>query len=218
MIDARQAILDRIRGGLRKALLPDAEDTAPAIVLPGNSGGVERFASELEKLSGMVLREDTLQSACERVAALLRQRGMHQALAWESLVERVPTLRQALGEAGIEIVTQGSLEDLAQVPLGITSAQAAIADSGTLVLQNTPGQPAFVSLLPPVHVALLRAGDIHPNLQEYLDSLPDLKGQVMASNNLVFITGPSRTADIELTITLGVHGPGEVIVVIWEKE
>jgi L-lactate dehydrogenase complex protein LldG len=217
MTDPRQVILDAIRNGLKRSLLPEAEHEAPGLEFAGNQGGAEEFASELGKLSGKVFQIGTLQEAFELVIKIFVARGWKQTLIWDSLLENNPAFRQILGSAGIEAITAGEIRDLAKIPVGITGAQAAIADTGTLVLQNISGQASFVSLLPEVHLALLCADDIHPNFQEYLESIDDLNQHVSASSNLVFISGPSRTGDIELSLTLGVHGPGEVIVIIWEK-
>ncbi len=216
--DSRQKILENIRDGLKKSLLPEATAEAPALEFPGNAGGVDRFVSEFEKLSGKAYRVRTQNEAFDLAIKIFAERGWKQTLIWEILLNKNAPFRQLLDKAGIEVHTVGETRDLAKVRVGITGVQAALADTGSLVLQNTPGQPSFVSLLPEVHLALLRADDIHPNLQAYLESIDDLKQQVSASNNLVFITGPSRTGDIELTLTLGVHGPGEVMVIIWENE
>ena len=105
----------------------------------------------------------------------MAERGWKHTLIWENLLNKNPRFRQLLDKAGIEVHTGGEIRDLAKVPVGITGAQAALADTGTLVLQSTPGQPSFVSLLPEVHLALLCADDIHPNLQSYLESIDDLK-------------------------------------------
>jgi L-lactate dehydrogenase complex protein LldG len=218
MSNSRQKILKDLREGLKKSLLPEAVAEAPSLEFPGNAGGLDRFVSEFEKLSGKAFRVRTRHEAFELVIKIFAERGWKQTLIWEILLNRNPLFRQLLDEAGIEVRTGGEIRDLAKVAVGITGAQAALADSGSLVLQNIPGQPSFVSLLPEVHLVLLCADDIHPNLQKYLESIGDLNNQVSASSNLVFITGPSRTGDIELTLTLGVHGPGEVMVIIWEKE
>jgi L-lactate dehydrogenase complex protein LldG len=218
MSDSRQKILKDIRDGLKKSLLPEANAEAPALEFPGNAGGLDMFVSEFEKLSGKAFKVRTQHEAFELAIKIFAERGWKQTLIWEILLNKSPRFRQLLDNAGIEVHRGGEIRDLAKVPVGVTGTQAALADTGSLVLQNTPGQPSFVSLLPEVHLALLCADDIHANLQTYLESIADLKKQVSASNNLVFITGPSRTGDIELTLTLGVHGPGEVIVIIWEKE
>lgn len=102
-------------------------------------------------------------------------------------------------------------QDLFTVDAGITSAQAGIAETGTLVLDSSVERNRLVSLVPPIHIAILDASKIFLTLGETLAALhsgPEL------SPAITFITGPSRTADIELTLTLGVHGPQQLYVII----
>ncbi len=95
--------------------------------------------------------------------------------------------------------------------LGITGCQAAIAETGSLVVLSGPGTPRAASLLPPVHLCLVRREDLYGSMREFFSvRATDIAG----ASCCTFITGPSRTADIELTLTLGVHGPGRVIVVV----
>jgi L-lactate dehydrogenase complex protein LldG len=102
-------------------------------------------------------------------------------------------------------------KDLFNFDVGITKAQAAIAETGTLVLDSSVEQNRLVSLVPPVHIAILDASRIYRTLGETLAAL-QAGGEV--SPALTFITGPSRTADIELTLTIGVHGPQELYVIV----
>jgi L-lactate utilization protein LutC len=102
-------------------------------------------------------------------------------------------------------------KDLFNFDVGITKAQAAIAETGTLVLDSSVEQNRLVSLVPPVHIAILDASRIYRTLGETLAAL-QAGGEV--SPALTFITGPSRTADIELTLTIGVHGPQELFVIV----
>ena len=95
--------------------------------------------------------------------------------------------------------------------VGITTAQAAIAETGTLVLDSDGERHRLVSLVPPVHIAIVDAATIYATLGETLSMLQ--KGKEL-SPAVTFITGPSRTADIELTLTIGVHGPQELYVII----
>jgi len=104
-------------------------------------------------------------------------------------------------------------EDLFTFDVGITSAQAGIAETGTLVLDSSQERNRLVSLIPPVHIAILDASKIFLTLGE---TLAALEGGPELSPAITFITGPSRTADIELTLTLGVHGPQELYVIINE--
>jgi L-lactate dehydrogenase complex protein LldG len=95
--------------------------------------------------------------------------------------------------------------------VGITTAQAAIAETGTLMLDSQAERHRLVSLVPPVHIAIVDAGSICLTLGE---ALALASSQPSLSPTITFITGPSRTADIELTLAIGVHGPQELYVVI----
>lgn len=104
-----------------------------------------------------------------------------------------------------------SRADLFRSDVGITRAQAGIAETGTLVLDSSVERNRLVSLVPPIHVAILNASQIFPTLSDVLAALQS--GNEL-SPAITFITGPSRTADIELTLAIGVHGPQELYVVI----
>jgi L-lactate dehydrogenase complex protein LldG len=95
--------------------------------------------------------------------------------------------------------------------LGVTGCHAAIAETGSLVVLSGPGTPRAASLLPPAHLCLVRRGDVYASMGEFFSARA---ADIAAASCCTFITGPSRTADIELTLTLGVHGPGKVIVVV----
>ena len=97
--------------------------------------------------------------------------------------------------------------------IGITGVDYAVAEIGSLVVCSKPGQERMVSLLPPVHVALIDEAQIVPDLYDLFGVLQENDAQALPSN-LAFITGPSKTGDIELQLTTGVHGPGRWIVVI----
>ncbi len=101
--------------------------------------------------------------------------------------------------------------DLFKYDVGITSAQAGIAETGTLVLDSSVERNRLVSLVPPVHIAILNASRIYRTLS---DALTTLQSGEEVSPAITFITGPSRTADIELTLAIGVHGPQELYVII----
>ena len=107
--------------------------------------------------------------------------------------------------------SDASRSDLFKYDAGITSAQAGIAETGTLVLDSSVERNRLVSLVPPVHIAILDASRIYQTLGETLTALQS--GEEV-SPAITFITGPSRTADIELTLAIGVHGPQELYVII----
>ena len=92
-----------------------------------------------------------------------------------------------------------------QILVGVTKAVCGLADTGSVLIVDGEGDPLKASLLPEIHIAILKSSDIFP-------SLPDAMPLVKDSSAAVFITGPSRTADIEMTLTIGVHGPKEIHV------
>lgn len=100
-------------------------------------------------------------------------------------------------------------EELFAADLGVTAAQWAIAETGTLVLDMAEERHRLASLLPPIHIALLPHARILANLGEALKTLPRPLPPCVT-----FVTGPSRTADIELQLVVGVHGPRELHVVV----
>ena len=132
-------------------------------------------------------------------------------------------LRQIIADLGAQRVAVSDAPELAGfgvVPgtselfdfeVGITTAQAGIAETGTLVLDSSRERNRLVSIVPPVHIAILPASRICATLGEALAMLQNGKE---LSPAITFITGPSRTADIELTLTIGVHGPKELYVII----
>ena len=100
--------------------------------------------------------------------------------------------------------------DIFGVDVGISTAQAGIAETGTLILESACERHRLVSLVPPVHIAIINASAIVATLADALTLLQ----QKEISPAITFITGPSRTADIELTLTIGVHGPQELYVIV----
>ncbi|MBK9123782.1 MAG: lactate utilization protein [Chloroflexi bacterium] len=99
--------------------------------------------------------------------------------------------------------------------VGLTGVEAALAGTGSLVVSSGPGKPRFASLLPPVHIAVVRADQILPDVEAWFEQV-SASGltHFRESANVVFITGGSRTADIAQELILGAHGPVEVHVVL----
>ncbi len=111
--------------------------------------------------------------------------------------------------AGLALESRGAKDD---DPVGVTGAFAAIAETGTLVLASGPDTPATVSLLPETHVAVVSAGRIVAHMEDaWALARAELRQLPRAIN---FVSGPSRTADIDQTIVLGAHGPYRVHIVL----
>ena len=123
-------------------------------------------------------------------------------------------LKQILADLKAERVAYSdnppNAHDIFEYDVGITSAQAAIAETGTLVLDSAYEKHRLVSLVPPVHIAIINASAIVETLGDALSLIQ----QNEISPAITLITGPSRTADIELTLTIGVHGPQELYVIV----
>ena len=121
------------------------------------------------------------------------------------------------GRQGLECAWEGtSKAQLEAATWGVVQARAGIADSGSVVLSSNPTGTMVASLLPPALVVILRARDIHADYASWLaDGGRDL---VSVSPMVELVTGPSRTSDIEMTMTLGVHAPGRLVVLLLADE
>jgi L-lactate dehydrogenase complex protein LldF len=162
---------------------------------------ISRFQKELEALSGEFFQYPESELA-EQILLVLAEQQIDAVMAWEDAY-LPPGLAEALRAHGITIHNEPN----SQVKAGITGATAGIAETGTLIVTSGKGQPQSTSLLPEIHIAILREVDIYKNLAKVLN----LK-EVREASSVALISGPSRTADIEMTLTIGVHGPGEVLV------
>ena len=108
---------------------------------------------------------------------------------------------------------------MARADMGLSGIDYVIAETGTLVLMSRSGQMRGVSLLPPVHVAVAWTSQVIATLADYL-LLAQAAGadlQQYLTSCVSFVTGPSRTGDIELKLTVGVHGPGELHLVLLDE-
>lgn len=225
---SRDAFLQNIRSKLNNALLPDAEIEHPSS-FNGYSWSpdtpkealVERFKTELEALRGHVHLLDDVEETAEKILQILAQHGATKILAWENEALGLPNLRELLGEKGVEVVDdrlpegengrKSQLATIDDVFVGLTGADGGLADTGAIGLLSGSERSRLASLAPPVHIALLRRDQLYPSLPAFL---ADHDGATRNSSNLVFIAGPSRTGDIEMTLSIGVHGPGEVHVIV----
>lgn len=216
-------MLKILRTALSTAVLPGATTEAPGGFRrrdPDVVDAVARFTHELTTLGGFVHQAPARDASvvAELIATLTIEAVVKRALLWDDTWLPVPGLAAALAAKGFDIdhqhptdlSTMGRREELAAATVGITGAEAALSETGSVVLVSGPGRGRLASLLPPVHVALVERARLVRSLPDLLLSRPEL---ATAGSNLVCITGPSRTADIEHTLSRGVHGPREVHVV-----
>ena len=233
-ISARDAILGSIREHLAASAPHDAVHAEGA----HKAGGVKSKATELdvkvpqpngpalslvnvfrENLNAVGGRCEVARNEQEVVAVLTRiisdlQKTLLRAR--RIALSDAPMLDRILGQVGAkvdEIATSPGAAELFDYDVGISTAQAAIAETGTLVLESESERHRLVSLVPPVHIAIVDAADICLTLGEALAAVG--RGSAL-SPTITLITGPSRTADIELTLAIGVHGPQELYVIVNE--
>ena len=174
-----------------------------------------RFIEELEALGGHGKRVKDLDEAREYVVQLAREREAKLLVRWD--VEDLEELEadRPLEETGVEVALWRDLEDFrkvaAKADIGLSTADWAIAETGSLVLTGGPGKGRTVTLLPPSYVALVPVEKILRTVSEAIGRYAD-QGSIPA--NLCFHTGPSRSGDIEMSLAIGVHGPGDVHVLL----
>jgi L-lactate dehydrogenase complex protein LldG len=173
-----------------------------------------RFIEELEALGGHGRRVGSLDEAREYVLDLARERDAKLLVRWD--VGELDELGAdgPLGEAGVEVVVWRDLADFREVAgkadIGLSTAEWAIAETGTLVLEHGPGKGRTVTLLPPTYVAVVPVERLLRTVPEAIEKYAG--GGLPA--NVCFHTGPSRSGDIEMSLFVGMHGPGDVHVIL----
>jgi L-lactate dehydrogenase complex protein LldG len=181
----------------------------PAIYPPRQteSAGAEidRFLREIKKLSG-VGRKLASGETEPALRTLLSEQDIRTATAWDTATLKELGIPAMLQAHGVKLVSPNAdKHEMATCDLGITEADFILPETGTLVLRSSAAQPRAVSLLPRVHLAIVRPDGLRADMHQVFEEAKD-------DGYLLFITGPSRTADIELTVTLGVHGPKNLFV------
>jgi L-lactate dehydrogenase complex protein LldG len=167
----------------------------------GGEAELEQLCAEIRKLSGVAQRLSSRDALAAALAELVRHEGVQRATLWSTPELAAWRVAETLQGLGVEIVSpQAGKQRVAACELGVTGADAALPETGTLLLTSSPERPRVVSLLPRVHLAVFTPAALRVDLHQ---ALAEAKGADYA----VLVTGPSRTADIELTLTLGVHGP-----------
>lgn len=176
-----------------------------------------RFIEELEALGGHGIRVGGLEEAREHVLSIVRERDAKLLVRWD--VEDLEELGVdgPLGEAGVEVAVWRDLEDFRGVAgradVGLSTAAWAVAETGTLVLEGGAGMGRSVTLLPPTYVAVVP-------IEKMLRTVPEAIEKYAAGGagglpaNVCFHTGPSRSGDIEMSLFIGMHGPGDVHVIL----
>jgi L-lactate utilization protein LutC len=171
---------------------------------------IERFIEELHANACVV--HGPMEVAVARGVIVERARAAGATVACNGDVA-VPALVHDLRDAGLDVCTaeEGAWSTrLAGADAGITGARIAVADPAAIGLSAAPGSPRATSLVPHTHLCVLRVADVVPTLADAFAQVVE-RGLPSA---LTWISGPSRTGDLEMILTLGVHGPRAVEVVL----
>jgi L-lactate dehydrogenase complex protein LldG len=208
---SREHILHKVRTSLGRSAGQSIPEPPPARIAIPQVEMEDRIASvrrRVETLAGTTARAAAPGEARDIVAAAIEGKS--------AVASNAPFLVEC-GIASLPGVRSGitDREELRGVcafaDVGITSADYVLGDTGTLVMLASPEEARLVSLLPPAHIAVVPKERILTGLDELFALLPDPSAQ---TSSMVLITGPSRTADIEQILVRGVHGPGQIMVVV----
>lgn len=223
---SRDQILNKLRGVQRPFVdapprpqtylnVTVQDDESPAALL-------ERFTLELTGLKGEVFPVDGDEGARAKVLELLEFHQAKSILAWDFSYIPVEGLEAAIRETGVEIIQPDTHDELrmetlsasAEAQVGLTGADAAAATTGTLIFTTAQGKGRIPTVLAPVHIAIITLDQLLPRIESWVAAQRALGMPLKEHANFCFISGPSRTGDIEMQLILGVHGPGQVQVIV----
>jgi L-lactate dehydrogenase complex protein LldG len=205
---SRDNILHRIRTGVgRSAGEAVADPPAVRLRVPkvDMDARIDSMIVRIEALAGKCFRSDDPRGVVAAAISGKTAVASNSRYLEECGITALPGVRSG-------ITDREELRGLcASADVGITSADYALADTGTLVMLASPQEARLISLLPPAHIAVVPRARILSGLDELFTVLPNPAAQ---TSSMVLITGPSRTADIEQILVRGVHGPGQITVVV----
>lgn len=182
---------------------------------------IDQFIRELEALSGNVIRVESIDALPDAIHRFLRESDIQDVVVWNDDTEQGAAILKACDvyagqkENGRVIVwkDEGNYEELIstveQADAGVVYAEYGISETGTVVVYNKAGKGRSVSLLPNNIGIVLNTKNIVPRITRVFEKLHD---PAIDHSCINFISGPSRSADIEMSLSIGVHGPGEITV------
>ena len=240
--DARTVILARLREGLADASAafkapeltgPRTEGPAPITDAPGDRAAMASLFGA--KLDGVLGSHEIVADAPAALDAVVRKieawraesddtdLSFERCLAWAPNALGIGRLEERLAEKDISLMVPHDLHDgeertvAARTAVGITGVAAAFASTGTVVLDTGPGRSRAASLLPLYHIVLIPTSRLHTTPEAWMGTLraeERLETVLREGAQLALVTGPSKSADIELTLTLGVHGPRAIHAIL----
>jgi L-lactate dehydrogenase complex protein LldG len=224
------AIVARVRSALASA--PGATNhrahpapPADAVIGDRRAELASRFARELEAVGGTAIGPIAPAEIGPRLMSIIRERGVKSVAAGAGVECDLAALAANLEAGGIVVYRSAPVSAdsraevrarVAKADAGLAEADYAIASTGTLVVLSEPARPSSLTLLPPASIVVLQVGRIRPDLAA---ALAEAGPQALREHRMTLITGPSRTADIEKRIVMGVHGPKSLdVILVWPDE
>ena len=221
---SRQRFLARVRTALGKTQAGQKPDDVPAVEqklvrLASFDDALPELFTKRAREVGMTVHRLGGDTVAEKLVSLLNELNAKRVAMAAGDVDRQCSLSEALANSEIELVDWRTGDDAANfhnqydLDAGITDVHAALAETGTLVLSSDARHSRGLSLVPPIHIAIVRRSGILPDMIDYWAQMRGLSARELPSSQ-VFITGPSKTADIEGELITGVHGPGQVHILL----
>jgi L-lactate dehydrogenase complex protein LldG len=229
----REAFLRRVRQAVAEGNRAGAAPKLPEHSGVGYQGAgpdpVQRFCHELAAAGGKGYVAAHREAVVHTIQRILQAHNARKLLLSRGGLIDQMGLPVKLRELGLEVRTLDAVQpaplmgerpgvkaDFFTAEVGITNVHRLIAETGTVVMASKPDEPRSASLLPPVHIALAECSQLLPDLFDLFDlfSPTATRTQILPPSCLTLITGPSKTGDIELKLVTGVHGPGEVHVIM----
>ena len=181
---------------------------------------VSTFARELEAVGGRFLGTIAPQQMSARITAYAGEIAARTIAYGDGIATDTKPIAAALERAGCTLIKASAVTNAERraaralafgADLGIAEADYAISSTGTLVITGMAGRPNFLTLVPPASLVIVEVDRIIPNLATLFATMAP---EAISANRMTLITGPSRTADIEKRIVLGIHGPKSLAVIV----
>lgn len=195
---------------------PPAVDEALARLASADDDLLAMF-TDRATVVGMVVHQTSQQQVLSKLAAVLDEAGCKSVAVAAGAVGRDLAIEDALRGAGLSVLDwqHASFDAQYELDAGVTDVHAALAETGTLICCSGSAHSRGLSLVVPVHIAIVRKSDILPDMIDYWARLKGMPNTELPSST-AFITGPSKTADIEGELITGVHGPEQVHILLIE--
>ncbi len=206
-------VMDKVRRSLKREQPMTTAPTPPLISEPiarlvsSDIGLPELFADRASELK-MLVEQVSIDDLPDNLAAFLQSNAIKRVMLTDTPLIKSLALAEFLNRKGFDARygSQITLDESYDFDAGVTEVDYAVAESGTLVVKHRPEHGRAISLVPFVHVAIIQPRNFLPDLIDLMEKL-DKEG---TGSGVTMISGPSKTADIELNVVTGVHGPNIV--------